>query len=617
MRTIETPLEYFERDSVYALMLHTGAGNTDIGIWEGNTANWDENLKSKVIIYDRFFNPIRVLQFYGSSFIRPIGSADMRMYFNGVFYTSSANPTITIPEIQWSHTPQYGTRFLLEYDLADQTLTERVSIRDSIPQNWYSNSGQPYDTYCTASGFVSNPNLKKMTLTSDLFTIASTAFYGAHTVNNVAYENTQNQMGYLSIRYQLDDQVTSVAPVGPFAESNIFDFDYFPSEDSAHYYRLGSFRGTQSPINAGGDTFAGWPTDSSYVTYLAKENAAGESQWITPLYSYNSTQSDSFPTGNLMYAQQKFRSLIEWNDRAYLSEDFSISTNALSPDTLYFRDCFGSDSAYFQMIDFIDEFGANNTRRLPYAKNLIYAVADNGDVAARLSYVNKYIGTISSGTIERYSRVFKAGDRLAWVTNYFAQSDTIIALTRTVPGNMPATTTVELPAGQGALIFWLDQDLNLLDHWNIPYTSPGYSLDGIMIGYVGMYNTDTLLIQGNINESVTTRMDPFGNAPNLYYPHSTPFLAFYGGMSPTAIKEARGLPTLNVYPNPAKNNLTVAQYSAFDRYAIFDLSGRKIQSDTFGPGATGKIDLKNLEAGMYLLRCRGASGYASAKFVIE
>ncbi|HLV53335.1 MAG TPA: T9SS type A sorting domain-containing protein [Cryomorphaceae bacterium] len=135
---------------------------------------------------------------------------------------------------------------------------------------------------------------------------------------------------------------------------------------------------------------------------------------------------------------------------------------------------------------------------------------------------------------------------------------------------------------------------------------------------MGYMNPDTLVVQGYIAQEVTTSLDPTGNSPEVYYPDATTFIAFFRN-DPTGLEEVELQKALNIYPNPTTTEISVdVRHDAlFDRYIIYDSAGKSVQSGDLNTGGfTHKIPLDPMPPGVYILRCSGENGYATAKFTV-
>lgn len=73
-----------------------------------------------------------------------------------------------------------------------------------------------------------------------------------------------------------------------------------------------------------------------------------------------------------------------------------------------------------------------------------------------------------------------------------------------------------------------------------------------------------------------------------------------------------------VYPNPAKNTLTLhVDATTISHYEIIDLQGRTVASSNVNDVVLTKIDISNLNSGMYTVKALTPYGLATRSFVIE
>jgi uncharacterized protein len=71
---------------------------------------------------------------------------------------------------------------------------------------------------------------------------------------------------------------------------------------------------------------------------------------------------------------------------------------------------------------------------------------------------------------------------------------------------------------------------------------------------------------------------------------------------------------IEIYPNPAKDILSIQSNEAFDTYEIYDLNGRLIDS---GELKNQPIGVKHLGKGIYMLRLKNDFQFAAKKFIKE
>ena len=73
---------------------------------------------------------------------------------------------------------------------------------------------------------------------------------------------------------------------------------------------------------------------------------------------------------------------------------------------------------------------------------------------------------------------------------------------------------------------------------------------------------------------------------------------------------------INIYPNPAKDAVTVnVAGQSFTEYTISDMAGRVVLANSI-TGATEVIDVSKLDKGLYLFTAKGARSYVQ-KVIVE
>jgi len=78
--------------------------------------------------------------------------------------------------------------------------------------------------------------------------------------------------------------------------------------------------------------------------------------------------------------------------------------------------------------------------------------------------------------------------------------------------------------------------------------------------------------------------------------------------NPVGIKELNGSKSLNLYPNPVSNNTVNLSLEVTENFQILDNTGRIIKNGT----TNGKVDVSNLENGIYLITI---AGYETKTFI--
>ncbi|MCX6269393.1 MAG: T9SS type A sorting domain-containing protein, partial [Bacteroidetes bacterium] len=73
---------------------------------------------------------------------------------------------------------------------------------------------------------------------------------------------------------------------------------------------------------------------------------------------------------------------------------------------------------------------------------------------------------------------------------------------------------------------------------------------------------------------------------------------------------------LNIYPNPATSEFHVDGMSSAGLASISTITGREVISHPLAKGSN-TITLKNLKAGIYLLRCSSRDGIYNGKLIVR
>lgn len=81
----------------------------------------------------------------------------------------------------------------------------------------------------------------------------------------------------------------------------------------------------------------------------------------------------------------------------------------------------------------------------------------------------------------------------------------------------------------------------------------------------------------------------------------------------TGLPEYRSAGKLNVFPNPAQNQITVMNEEAIISYRIYDGAGRTVESGTVNQ-ASVYISTAHFESGLYFIEVRDENGISSARF---
>ncbi|MBX7205947.1 MAG: CotH kinase family protein [Bacteroidia bacterium] len=168
----------------------------------------------------------------------------------------------------------------------------------------------------------------------------------------------------------------------------------------------------------------------------------------------------------------------------------------------------------------------------------------------------------------------------------------------------PSGTVV--PAN-GYLIVWADEQTgNGAVHSNFKLSANG---EVLMLSYGNGTVIDSLTFTSQAANLSTGRY-PNGTGPfvtNLP-PTINAFNAYF-----TTVKEVFSMPPVNVYPNPAKGNITVETIAGIETVEVFDQSGRTVLSVSGENQSTLSIPVTMLANGVYFLK---VNSMPSGKLVI-
>lgn len=379
----------------------------------------------------------------------------------------------------------------------------------------------------------------------------------------------------------------------------------FPSDDANYIYRTGVVFGNDVPISPDGSLWQASDSDSLFYAFMVKENAVGEREWIQPLYAYGNKVKSSASN-----AEMDSYSVVELDDAVFLSHSARLFVG--QGDTLYFKDIDGNEETHT----------ASNTGILGHGSYNIFKFDQNGEPIARLEYpmLPSQMNHPVYSANQQPPYLFKVAGKLGWVHNYTANNDTTIQFMRSETDGEEVAVDIDLPAGQGAYIAWLDSDLNLVDILNIPFQ--GSFFPGVTIHHVSLYREDSLLVSGDIAWGVTTRMDPEGLADEVTYDGITGFIGFY--TLPSVLvgvnqKEEARQSHFTIYPNPAKGSIQVrSDLSGNAEYVIHDLYGRRLKAGKLNRASkVNTIQMDRFTLGMYVISIQGEGVTYSEKFIME
>jgi len=119
-------------------------------------------------------------------------------------------------------------------------------------------------------------------------------------------------------------------------------------------------------------------------------------------------------------------------------------------------------------------------------------------------------------------------------------------------------------------------------------------------------------------DSLFATFDSFGNIVNDPFPTAFESGGFdldgVGVIHQGILGIKENFQNFSIYPNPAKTEITIVT-SEYCEIQIIDLSGKIV--DSFSVESFIKVDLQNLEKGVYMLNISSESGRSSRKLILE
>lgn len=622
IRGISNEIEMFYDSSGY-IMSYYYAGSLDspfidFGIWNNTPVNTSSNgidFSQVIVVYDSNFQLQNVIlyEYPGNLTALPIS---MEQTFLNFDKTAQSNTTefVSVPDVTDFPAPIFGQSFLIKFDAISETNTG--SLNFSSPTTDISLI-EPYNGYFNAVYNQRPPTVynKLATVIGDTIIVAYYNLLQDQLLNDT--EEFSSWGGQQNVvRVQINTETNDIVShqIGSNT-GNVATFFVESANDGAGLFRVGLVRGNDTPVSLSDAEVEMTSNDSLYHVFITRETTSGQTEWLTNLYAYNNTSGDTLGNNNnQLLVNNDFYSIIDKAESIYVSSRFKASS--YHHDTLLYRNFNGQQSFLSQSIPHLG-VGANFFK-ITHSESRVYKLDANGNVNGKLSCINtlaSYEFNINASGIQQPNYLFEVGDKLAWVHAYYAVNDTVGQFTFTDSGGNEQQTYIEFPAGQGSIILWLDVDLNILDHWLIPFQNPG--IGGININSIMPYHGDTLLIHGNINPSTISDLNPFDDTEIITTNEWSSFFAFYTAPEILSTNKTHKEPIdFQIYPNPVSNDLyVVGNNLEHANYTIYDLSGRTLIKGNLYQNKT--INVLELHRGMYILRLETQNGGGTTKFVVE
>jgi hypothetical protein len=353
---------------------------------------------------------------------------------------------------------------------------------------------------------------------------------------------------------------------------------------------------------------------------LLKETIDGDHQWMLPLFTYNNSRSDTGLNNHIQAIIENI-DLVELEGDTYLSQMVRLGLYHLE-DSLYFNDFIEGEN----LIGIPEDYESELPGFYPKTFNKIYRIDENGTLKSTFTFPEGGPSPGDDSFISGYHRprLIKIDDKLGWIQSYFASEDTTISCIETnAATGFVDTVSLDLPAGRGVFILWLDAEFNILDFTNFPFYAGNSSYQPLRISNVIKYNSDTLMIFGAIHQGSTTSLDPQGQSEEVTYTDSQTFLAFYSMpdvlINTPEIDSGHSINSISVYPNPASESVMLKTNLSSDaNYQIFDLSGRAISNGKIPASKISTLlQVDYLTQGLYFVRVTSEGFDEVVRIVVE
>lgn len=546
------------------------------------------------------------------------------MYHGGYNNTGFA-PISSNPELTGNFPETIGVNFLLEYDADENTLHMPFNC---ICRNHQAESAipyRPYNAFPSHIGLYSNNNSSNsaMAWMNDGTVITVLNMFDQITINLEDEYSIGDGYNWGDVWVKIDP-TSGLYIATPMLSENgtALTHSVQGSPDGAHLYRTAVLRGQNLQISPDGTQWASSSTeDSLFYAYMVKENAQGDHIWSVPLFSYE----NAFDTETTAFNLHQFQvdHLVEVNSNHYVELYYRLSMGN-EHDSLYFNDYMGDENMYYCPESFEPEPGSN--QYVAKSAREVIHFDENGQRISKLVFPLRSPDPWNfyhAGWFFQEPKLFKVNDKLGWPHTYAAIGDTTLYFIRQYPNGMMDSTGVNLPAGRGTFVLWLDESLNIVDYTNFAFsTGSNNMVQGVSIWNIKALNNDTLMIDGRIGNNTTTRLDPEGLADEVTYSPATSYVALYS--LPDFLVSEKIRPDSNqrihLFPNPANDRITLQhQFHRQVSYYIFDMAGREIKNGIIPANQNQtQISIDGFDKGMYFVVVKdGSLSFATSKLVVQ
>jgi hypothetical protein len=137
--------------------------------------------------------------------------------------------------------------------------------------------------------------------------------------------------------------------------------------------------------------------------------------------------------------------------------------------------------------------------------------------------------------------------------------------------------------------------------------------------HIKIYASGNNAIRWDVNMqdggTMYTSTTPVSSAITIHHDATYPSRITIPGNNPIlAVNENHGVESIEIYPNPVQEELTVATKGSLECYSILDMSGRTVVAGKLS-GTT--IQVASLQSGMYLLKLADKTGVFTEKRFVK
>ncbi len=608
----------------------------DIGVFdENNNDTLNPDLSQKIFFYDDQLNPLNnCLEIGVPSFTNSYRKKlIMAGYINDQWwfslksggYSSDGNfiseptPVYLPSDLGWSisvfgYTP--STQALNVALLSQGGIV--IGGSGNFPFPGFQNAASVF-----AVGNTANANKFDFVKTQDGQLAVLSEYAGLQIINGVSYDtqvpNTSiYKYGFFQMFIDPATNQTVVHPVLSDGGEMVFR-RLFPGSDTHSGYRIMVVRGDSVKL--------GWnepplvlDNDSLYRILLIKDNyQTNQIDWKRELYSYNNAAKDSVIIDNVLRftVLGDFESLVEVDGNMFLSN--RIHGICVPSDTLYWTDSYGNTSISPSENDL-----PNPNTNIVFAKSEVLKVDSMGNALRTLWFDE--LPMLNSGypKVLNSPELYKVQDYLVWKISFRNNEPTTIPFYITTASGNTESVAIETPAGQSILLVWLNDQLEIQNHWLFPYSTPTYPTnpEAMDFQYIGVYQEDSLFIQGNFYQGISTSFDPTGASEPVSYSSNGTFFNFYAlPFVPNGVlnKDRSKDNLIQVFPNPAKSNLNITFPTVHSgSLNVYDISGRIVLGKNISSGSNKTdLDISRFDSGVYLIRIQSEEFNGCSKFVVN